>query len=47
MVIPGANHDTTYYGATLPVYESSVLDFLARNVSPGASIGAACIPDPY
>jgi len=47
VVIPGASHDTTYYGATRPLYESSVLDFLAGNVSPRASVGAACTPDPY
>ena len=47
VVIPGANHEATYYGATRPLYESSVLDFLAQNVSPRASFGATCIPDPY
>jgi pimeloyl-ACP methyl ester carboxylesterase len=47
VVIPGANHETTYYGATRPLYESSVLDFLAQNVSQRASFGATCIPDPY
>jgi len=46
VVIPGASHDTTY-SAARPLYESSVLDFLARNVSPRASLGAACTPDPY
>jgi len=47
VVIPGASHDTTYYGATRPLYESSVLDFLAQNVSRQASFGAACMPDLY
>jgi pimeloyl-ACP methyl ester carboxylesterase len=47
VVIPRANHDTTYYGATRPLYESSVLDFLAQNVGRRASVGAACMPDPF
>lgn len=47
VVIPGAYHNTTYYGATRPLYESGVLDFLSQNVSQGASSGAACKPDPY
>ena len=47
VVIPRANHDTTYYGATRQLYESSVLDFLAQNLVRRASVGAACIPDPF
>lgn len=47
VVIPRANHDTTYYGATLPLYEASVLDFLAQNVGRRDSVGAACMPDPF
>jgi len=47
VVIPGANHETTYYGATRPLYEFSVLDFLAQNIGRRASTGAACMPDPY
>jgi len=47
VVIPGASHNTTYYGATRPLYESSVLDFLAQNVSRQASSGTDCTPDPY
>jgi uncharacterized protein len=47
VVIPGANHDTTYYEATRPLYESSVLDFLAQNVLRRASVSAACMPDPF
>ena len=47
VVIPRANHDTTYYGATLPLYEASVLDFLAQNVGRRDSVGAACVPDPF
>ena len=47
VVIPGASHDTTYYGATRPLYESSVLGFLAQNVSQQGPFDAACTPDPY
>jgi uncharacterized protein len=47
VVIPGANHNTTYYGAMRPLYESNVLDFLAQNVSRRAPFDAACTPDPY
>lgn len=46
VVIPGAYHNTTYYGATRPLYESSVLDFLAQNVTQRTS-SAPCEPDPY
>jgi pimeloyl-ACP methyl ester carboxylesterase len=47
VVIPGASHNTTSSGATRPLYEFSVLDFLAQNIGRRASAGAACIPDPY
>ena len=46
LVIPGASHDTTY-SAARPLYESSVLDFLAQNVRRRDSLGAVCTPDPY
>ncbi len=47
VVIPGASHDTTSSGATRPLYESSVLDFLAQNIDHRAFSGTACTPDPY
>jgi len=47
VVIPGASHNTTSSGAMRPLYESSVLDFLAKNIDRQASAVAACIPDLY